>query len=252
MIEITGVPNDLSSWSFGVAVGAALVAGLVRGFSGFGSALVLAPALSALYGPPAAVPVAVAMELALAVPFVPPATRRVEWRQIGALAAGALVAVPLGAQVLVASDPDALRWTISTIVLAFVAIIAFGWRYPGRPTTAATAATGAVSGVLNGATGMGGPPVIFYYLSGTESAPRMRASFIVFLAWVDLLAVGSYMLDGTLTRSLALLALLLAIPYVGAAGVGARLFRFASEAFYRRVALAILTAVAIASLPAIG
>ena len=249
MLEFGGTAIDVASRSFVVAAAAAIVAGLVRGFSGFGSALVLAPALSAVYGPPAAVPVAVLMELALAVPFVPPAARRVDWRRIGVLAVAALVTVPIGARLLVASDPRALRWAMSAIVLAFVAILAFGWRYRGRPRTAATAATGALSGVLNGATGMAGPPVIFYYLSGTDSPAGMRASFIVFLAWVDVLAVASYLFAGTLTGAVALLALLLAIPYVGAAAVGSRLFRFASEAFYRRVALAILAAVAVASLP---
>ena len=240
---------DVASWSFAIAVSAGVLAGVVRGFSGFGSALVLAPALSALYGPATAVPAALLMELALAVPFVPPALRRVEFRQLGVLALGALATVPLGAWLLLAIDPQLIRWAISGLVLTLVAIVAFGWRYHGRPTAVATAVTGALSGMLNGATGLAGPPVIFYYLSGVDSAERMRASFIVFFSWVDLLAIVSYAAADTLTGVTATLALWLAIPYVAGAAAGARLFREASEQLYRRVGLAVLTAVAVVSLP---
>src|SRR5690554_1428512 len=106
---------DFMTWQFAAAVAAALVAGAVRGFSGFGSALVLTPSLSALYGPAIAVPISLLMELALAVPFVPPAARLVDWRRIGALCLAAFGAVPLGAWVLLSVDPRPMRWAISAI-----------------------------------------------------------------------------------------------------------------------------------------
>jgi uncharacterized membrane protein YfcA len=241
---------DVLTWQFGVAVVAALVAGAVRGFSGFGSALVLTPSLSALYGPATAVPISLLMELALAVPFVPPAAKLVDWQRIGALSLAALAAVPVGAWILLTVDPQPMRWAITAIVLLAVALLAFGWRYSGRPNLLATVATGAASGVLNGATGMAGPPIIFYYLSGSDPAGRIRASFIVFFAWVDILAILSFWFGSALTAAIFGMAVALAVPYLGAAWVGARMFRKADERFYRRVALAILTAIAVVSLAA--
>jgi uncharacterized membrane protein YfcA len=241
---------ELLTWRFAAAVGAALVAGAVRGFSGFGSALVLTPSLSALYGPATAVPISLLMELALAVPFVPPAARLVDWRRIGALSLAALAAVPAGAWILLSVDARPMRWAISAIVLLFVALLAFGWRYAGRPNLLATVATGAASGVLNGATGMAGPPIIFYYLSGPDPAGRVRASFIVFFAWVDVLAILSFWYGSALTAAVVATAVALALPYLAAAWAGARLFRKADEGVYRRVALAILTAIAVVSLAA--
>jgi uncharacterized membrane protein YfcA len=41
---------------FPIAIGIAALAGLVRGFSGFGSALVYMPLISAVYGPTVAAP----------------------------------------------------------------------------------------------------------------------------------------------------------------------------------------------------
>ena len=43
---------------FALAVAAVLLAGFLRGFTGFGAALIVVPALSAIYSPTVAVPIA--------------------------------------------------------------------------------------------------------------------------------------------------------------------------------------------------
>ncbi len=241
--------SSLSVTAWLVALGAAALAGFVRGFSGFGSALVLVPPLAAVVGPEEAVPVSLVLELGLAVPFVPRAVRLVEWRSIGTLVAAALVAVPLGVWLLVTLDEQTVRWIICAAVVAAIAILGLGWRYHGRPRAWVTAATGAVSGVLGGATGMSGPPVVFYYLSGSDPAPRVRASLIVFFACVDAAAIAALAVGGALDADVASLAAILAVPCLAAAAAGARLFPLASEALYRRVAVVVLAGVALASLP---
>jgi uncharacterized membrane protein YfcA len=249
VIDVGGTTLDVLSASFAAAVGAAVLAGAVRGFSGFGSALILSPSLAALYGPAVAVPVALLLEFALAGPFVPPALALVDRRRTATLCIAAAVMVPLGAYVLSVVDATALRWAICALVLAAVAILGFGWRYHGRPHAAATAATGALSGLLGGSTGLTGPPVIFYELAGSAPIERMRASFIVFFSWVDLVALVSFAVTGTLRARPLVVTAALIVPYLAAAGLGARLFGRASETFYRRLAVAILAAVAIVSLP---
>jgi uncharacterized protein len=249
MISVAGASVDVLSATFAAAVVAVILAGTVRGFSGFGSALILSPSLSALYGPTVAVPVALLLELILSGPFVPPAARLVDRRRTALLCAAAAVMVPVGAYVLSVVDETAIRWVICALVFSAVAILGFGWRYHGRPSDTATAATGAVSGLFGGATGLTGPPVIFFELAGSAPIQVMRASFIMFFAWVDVIALISYGLTGTLVARVPLLAALLCIPYLPAAGVGARMFGRASETFYRRLAVAILAAVAVVSLP---
>jgi uncharacterized membrane protein YfcA len=241
---IAGVP-----WiELAVGIGAALVAGLVRGFSGFGSAMILTPALSALYGPAIAVPIGLALELLVTVPLLPGSVRLVEWRRIGILCLAAFAAVPLGVWLLLNLPPVVMRVAISAVILGFVAILAFGWRYHGRPSIVATLATGAASGVLNGASGMAGPPVVFYYLSGSAPAPEVRASLIVYFALVDAVSVAVLAVSGTMDAMTLLRALWLTPVFLAAAWLGARAFRHAGEAFYRRMALIVLAAIAVASL----
>jgi uncharacterized membrane protein YfcA len=240
---------DPVSATFAAALAAAALAGLVRGFTGFGSAMVLAPSLAALYGPSHAVPVVLLLELALSVPFVPPALPRVDRPRVAVLCAAAAAGVPAGAWLLVALDERALRWAICAAVLAAVAILGFGWRHRGRAHPAATAAAGLASGVLGGSTGLSGPPVIFLMLSGGDPVERVRASFMVYFAWFDLVALAALAVAGAFTSQAAVLALALVLPYLAAAATGARLFGRAGEASYRRLALVVLVGVALVSLP---
>jgi uncharacterized protein len=249
VIHAGGASLDVLSAAFAAAVGAALLAGTVRGFSGFGSALILSPLLSALYGPATAVPVALLLELALSVPFVPPALRLADRARVALLCVAAAVTVPAGAWILTAVDEDALRWAICALALTAVAILGRGWRYHGRPRHAATAATGALSGLLGGSTGLSGPPVIFYELSGSAPIAHVRANFMVFFAWIDVVALTAFAVSGTLAGLPLLLAAALVAPYLAAAAAGARAFGLASETFYRRLALAVLVCVAIVSVP---
>ncbi len=57
-----------------------VVAGLVRGFTGFGAGLVLAPALSVLIGPARAIPVLVLLDAAAGLLLLPSAARLTPYR----------------------------------------------------------------------------------------------------------------------------------------------------------------------------
>jgi len=239
---------DFFALSFLIAAAVAAVAGMVRGFSGFGAAMVMTPVFSALYGPAIGVSLCLLLEIAVALPLLPRAVKYVDWRRIGAMLLAAIVGAPLGNLVLTQVAPEPMRWTISLIVLMAVALLASGWRYNGRPRPATTLAAGGMSGFLNGLSGMAGPPIIFYYLAGDETVERVRANLTTYFVFVDLVALAVFAGRDLIGWDTGLRALWL-VPAVVAGGLlGQRLFPLASERFYRRLALALLVVVAIGSL----
>jgi uncharacterized protein len=239
---------DLLSSAFLVAAVVAFVAGMVRGFSGFGAAMLMTPVFSALYGPAVGVVLCLLLEIAVGLPLLRRAVPLVDWRRIGLLLLAAAVGIPFGNLVLTNSSPEPMRWAISGIVLLAVVLLASGWRYHGRPTSGATAGVGVISGFLNGLSGMAGPPIAFYYLAGIESAAQVRANLTTYFVFVDLLTLSAFAVRDLLGWSTAIHGLLLA-PAVMLGGVaGERLFPLASENFYRRLALILLVAVAFGSL----
>jgi uncharacterized membrane protein YfcA len=231
-----------------VAAVVAFIAGMVRGFAGFGAAMLMTPVFSALYGPAVGVALCLLLEIAVALPLLPRVVRLVDWRGIGLLAVAAAVAAPFGNYALTAIDPGPMRWVISGIVLSAVAMLASGWRYHGKPVLAATLGAGATSGFLNGLSGMAGPPIAFYYLASSDSAARVRANLTTYFIFVDLAALAVFAARQLIDWSTGLHGLILAPAVILGGLLGERLFPLASERFYRRLALALLVTVAIGAL----
>jgi len=234
--------------SFLIAAAVAVFAGMVRGFAGFGAAMMMTPVFSALYGPAVGISLCMLLEIVVALPLLPRAVQYVDWRRIGLLMAAAVIGAPLGNLVLTEVSPEPMRWAISAIVLSAVALLASGWRFHGAWRAPVTLAIGATSGFLNGLSGMAGPPIAFYYLAGNETTTRVRANLTTYFVFVDVAALAVFLARDLVHWDTGVLALWLAPAVVAGGLLGERLFPLASEAFYRRLALGLLVGVAIGSL----
>ena len=111
---------------FPIAIGIAALAGLVRGFSGFGSALVYMPLISAMYGPTVAAPTLLLIDSICSLPIALHAMPQCNWREVAPVSVAGAVLLPLGAMALVLVDPLSLRWFIAALVLAALAALASG------------------------------------------------------------------------------------------------------------------------------
>jgi uncharacterized membrane protein YfcA len=239
---------DLLAVSFLICALTACVAGMVRGFAGFGAAMVMTTVFSALYGPAVGIALCLLLEIVVALPLVPRVLQLVDWHRIGLLLVAAAVAVPVGNLVLTLAGPEPMRWAISAIVLGAVLLLASGWRFSGKPRMATTLVAGASSGFLNGLSGMAGPPIAFYYLAGDETVTRVRANLTTYFVFVDLMTLVTFMSRGLIDWSTGALGLFLTPAVVLGGLLGERLFPLASERFYRRLALVLLVGVAIGAL----
>ncbi len=226
-----------------------VIAAGVRGFSGFGSALIYVPLIAALYDPRASVASLTLVDLVCAAPLAVRVFRQCHWREVLPAAVAAVATAPLGIALLDMTDPAVLRWTIAISILIFVALLATGWRYPWKQSTPAALGVGALSGICGGAAQIGGPPLILYWLGSPDEARTIRANLLVFLVLLDLVLLGGYTWHGVMTAQAIALAVLLGPFYILALVVGARLFRRSSDRFYRRIAYAIVTLAALASMP---
>ncbi len=239
----------LAERRFIAAAAIAALSGVVRGFSGFGSAMIYMPLMAAVYGPRVAAITLLLVDFVSSTPFAIPEFKRCVWREVLPVTIAMAVGVPLGTWALVALDPGVLRWTIAIMVLGLVAVLASGWRYDGAPRLPVTLGVGLFSGVGAGAVQIGGPPVVLFWLSRGSNAVTMRANLMVFFALSEIALIVSYAVEGLFTTQWLALSVLLGIPFAIGVALGARFFRGASDQLYRRVAYAIIAFAAIASLP---
>ena len=232
-----------------MAMAVAALAGLVRGFSGFGGAMIYMPLVAAVYDPRIAAVTILLVDFVCSSPFAIPEMRRCNWREVVPISIAMAVGVPFGTWALIALDPLALRWFISIVVLALLPPLALGWRFQQQPGIAVTIAVGLFSGVSAGAVQIAGPPVILYWLSRAGSAISVRANIMVFFLICGVVLVAVYAYEGLFTAQALALVLLLGIFYLAGVGLGSWFCRGVSDAVYRRIAYFIIALAALLSLP---
>ncbi len=232
----------LFDWRLLAAILATAIAGVMRGYSGFGTAVILAPVYSLLWGPRAGVPVMLLMELVVSLQLLPGAIKDADRRVVLPLGGAAALATPFGAWILLTADGDTLRRFIGGFVLVFGLLLMSGWRYHGSRPLPLNLAVGTAAGLLKGATGMSGPPVILYLLAGLEDAKRHRANLILFFATIAIVSIVPPLLGGLIDLPvLVRLAVLLPVMAL-AVPIGARLFKVVPERLYRPFAMGVLLA----------
>ncbi len=230
------------------AVAITAVAGVMRGYAGFGTAILLAPIYALLWGPRAGVPVMLLMELVTSAQLLPRSIRTADHRVVLPMGIAASIATPIGAWVLLTADQETLRRAIGAMVLAFGLLLMSGWRYHGARPWSLNAVIGVISGLMKGSTGMSGPPVILYLLAGKEAARQHRDNLILFFAMIGIVAVippilGGIVDEATLVRA----AVLLPVLYL-CVRLGVRLFGVLPDRWYRRIAFMLLVATGLTAL----
>jgi hypothetical protein len=234
---------------FLIALGVAAVSGLVRGFSGFGSALIYMPLISAVYSPRVAAPTLLLIDTICSLPFAIKVISNSNLREVAPVAVAGAIALPLGTLALLLLDPLLLRWFIALLVLVALTALIAGWRYHGRPTVAASLGVGAMAGLGGGALQIAAPPLLIFWLGGANRASTVRANIMVYFIVQGALSIGMYVYTDLLTTQVIVLALLFGAPFAIALAAGAIWFHGASELLYRRVAYIIIAVAGSIGLP---
>jgi len=222
------------------AAAVVMLAGFMRGITGFGGAMLMAPPLSLLLGPVPAVAIALILETSAALVMFPDALPKINLRTLAYLIVPAAFTVPIGGFLLLTLDPGIARKMISGVVVVFSLVLLFGVRYSGSPRPATSIALGSVVGVLLGATSVGAPPVILYLLSGPDPQVVTRANLTVFVTAISVVGLTMLVVAGAATSPIWLLAAMLTVPFLLATWLGGKAFNIMSEVAVRRVALCMM------------
>ena len=217
-----------------------VIASLVTCLSGFGYALVSTPFLVLLFPPQQVVPVVLLSSIPLSVLIVCDCYREISPGRIGRWLAGAAVGGPLGVYGLASIPEDTMRVVIGAITLVAALTL---WLKPARPfrrETLPALGAGCLSGVLGGASGMSGPPVILLGLNQGWEYGGFRANLIGYFLVLHLALLLLFrnfgILDG---ETLALGGWALPGLLVGYA-IGIRLKPRVSQAHFRALAFGLV------------
>lgn len=242
----------LAGWEIpglGWIMAISVLAGLVYGFAGFGSALIFMPLATLFLAPPLAVGAFSLSSLASLVTLVPDALRVADLRATGVVLATALLALFPGVWLLTSLPVMWLEWAVSLTVLGTLVALIAGWRYTRPPGVPAWIGVGAGVGVIGGATGLNGPVVVLFQLGGQDSAVRSRANTVIVLTFSSLAMLPVMALQGAMPAGAISLGLWLVPAYAVGTLIGRALFTPARGRLYRTVAYVIIGAAGLLGLP---
>ena len=245
MVVTWGLHMDMQNWAL---AGLVLFAGFVRGITGFGGAMVMAPPLSLILGPVKAVVVSLTLETVAAFVMFPKALPLVNWRVMAYLTIPACFTVGIGGYLLLTLDPVIARRFISGLVVIFSLGLLSGIRYSGAPRPMTSLALGSLVGVLLGATSVGAPPVILYLLSGPDSVRVTRANLTFFVTAISVIGLAMLAMAGATTTEFAAYAGSLAIPFMVGTWLGGLFFERISDVAVRRFALVFMCSIGLVGL----
>lgn len=223
------------------------LAAVVRGFSGFGFALLTVISLSFVLPPATIVPAMFVLEVAAGVHLVPSIWRDIHWRSIAVMVGTAVVFTPMGVYCLATVPVAPMKLVLAGLIFTTALVLMAGIQMKRMPTLAQTAATGATAGILNGAFGIGGPPIIVFFLGSPLALQAGRASIIATFLAMDMAGLPALFAFGLFGWDSVRLAVISLPALVAGLSLGARLAGRVSEAVARRVVLAVLMGMAVAT-----
>lgn len=216
---------------------------LIRSTFGFGEALIAVPLLALVMPVAIAAPVAVLVSVVVAAAIVVEDWRRVDFRSAAGLLATALVGIPVGVLLLAHAPERLVKGGLGLVIVAF-SIYSLATRSGARAPhdhPAWLIGCGFLSGVLGGAYGMNGPPLVVYGALRQWPPQKFRATLQAYFLPASLVGVIGYAAIGLWTPTITRF-FLWSLPAVAAGIVLGRTIhrRMSADVFLRLVHAALV------------
>lgn len=244
---LAAVVREFDGVQMAFLVTATVFGAVFRAYAGFGAGLFLVPTYSLFLSPPQAIVLVTLLNLPTTIQILPRVWNDIPWRRVATLNVMAAATIPAGVWLLVRIDGDALTRAIGTLVIVLVLLLLSGWRYRGPQALPQDLVIGTAAGLISGATGMGGPPIVLYFLSGATATAVVRAAFIVSFFFITIVTFASLLAAGLVAFPDVLRFGILLPAYVLGTWLGSALFQRTKDhdRLFRTVALCALMVVGI-------
>lgn len=172
------------------------------------------------------------------------------WRRHVPLVLGAAVGMPLGVWLLLVLPEAGMRKGMALFVTLSVLALSRDWgerlaRKVSSPPLG-EAAIGMLSGWLQGAYSIGGPPVVLYIMARAQSPQEIKGFLGVYFAFIYIVTVSLYGASGLFTVHWFKMSLYYSPAVLVGTMAGSWAFHRVGSVWFRRIVLGLLLAAAAA------
>jgi|TARA_B110000881_G_scaffold206626_1_gene210104 uncharacterized membrane protein YfcA len=168
------------------------------------------------------------------------AIQKCKFKDISPMFFSMLAAIPIGTIFLVSIDEKLIKITMSILVIFFVILIAKGWRLKLVITKYVLIIGGTISGLMQGATGMGGPPYATILLSKGDNDDLTRGNILIMGSGLVLSALLSIYYFNLFTKEVVLIGVIASPFYIFSSFIGSKFYYLSGNKYYRNISLFVL------------
>ncbi len=174
----------------------------IRSALGFGEALIAVPLLALSMPVQTAAPLAVLVSITVAVVVVIQDWRQVHFRSAGWLVLSTLFGIPLGLLLLKTVPESVVKSILGAFIIAF-ALYSLTGRKPELHNDRLAPLFGFTAGILGGAYGMNGPPLVVYGVLRRWQPAQFRATLQGYFLIASMVGMAGYAATGLWTRTVS-------------------------------------------------
>jgi uncharacterized membrane protein YfcA len=176
------------------------IATIFRSAFGFGESLVAVPLLTWWLPLNVAVPLSVLVSVTIAGVVVVQDWKKIHFRSAGGLILYTLIGIPLGLLLLTSVDERLVKIVLGVVVIVFSIYLLVGKQLKELKTDnrAWLFGCGLLAGILGGAYGINGPPLVIYGAKRRWSAQHFRATLQGYFLVASMVGVIGYWFTGLL------------------------------------------------------
>ncbi len=178
------------------------LATFIRSALGFGEALVAVPLLALTLPVQVAAPLAVLVSITVAVIVVIQDWRNVHLRSAVWLVFSTLFGIPLGLLLLKTVPESIVKAILGVFIIGF-AVYSLSGRKPELHNDRLAPLFGFTAGILGGAYGMNGPPLVVYGVLRRWQPTQFRATLQGYFLVASVVGMGGYAITGLWTRTVS-------------------------------------------------
>jgi uncharacterized membrane protein YfcA len=195
------------------------IATIFRSAFGFGESLIAVPLLALWLPLNVAVPLSVLISITIAGIVVVQDWNKIHFRSAGGLIGFTLIGIPLGLLLLIKTDERLVKAILGTMISLFAVYLLRGkpLKELKKDNIPWLFTCGLLAGILGGAYGINGPPLVIYGAKRRWSAQHFRATLQGYFLIASAVGMVGYWLSGLLVTAVFhyyLLSLPVMIPAV--------------------------------------
>jgi uncharacterized membrane protein YfcA len=196
------------------------LATLIRSAFGFGEALIAVPLLALLIPIDVAVPLAVLLSITVALVAVVQDWHHIHLRSASWLVLSTLLGIPLGLLLLKTAPEHVVKATLAVVIIAFSVYCLINQHRLELKNDRLAWVFGFGAGILGGAYGMNGPPLVVYGALRRWTPERFRATLQGYFLPASLVGLVGYWLTDLWVPAVTRYYLLSLLPAVAAILLG--------------------------------